>query len=206
MYKLFQMQESGNCYKVRLLLSHLQLPCEMVETDITRGESRTKKFLAKNPNGKTPTFQIDDNTYLAESSAILYYLAHDTGYFPETNKLPKAQVLQWMAFEQYSHEPYIATSRYWISLIKQPEQYAQQILEKQPGGYAALDVMEQHLTNNLFFVGDRYSIADISLYAYTHVANEGGFDLSGYPSINAWFQRIISQPGHIEISAPYPYS
>lgn len=205
MYKLFQMQESGNCYKVRLLLSHLNIPCEMIETDITQGESRTAQFLERNPNGKTPTFQIDETTFLAESSAILYFLAVHTDYFPADNRLHQAQVLQWMSFEQYSHEPYIATSRFWISLLKQPEQYAQEILQKKPGGYAALDVMEKHLAKRQFFVDDNYSIADIALYAYTHVAAEGGFDLTNYPYINAWFQRIVNQPGHISIRATYPY-
>ncbi len=203
MYKLFQMQDSGNCYKVRLLLSHLNMPCEMIETDIINGESRTASYLEKNPNGKTPTFQVDETTYLAESTAILYYLAAGTDYFPANDKLLQAQVLQWMAFEQYSHEPYIATSRFWISLLKQPTEYAEQIKEKQPGGYAALDVMEQHLDKNEFFVGGTYTIADIALYAYTHVADEGGFDLKGYPAINSWFQRVVNQPGYIAITEPY---
>ena len=202
MYKLFQMQDSGNCYKIRLLLSHLKLPCEIIETDIIKGESRTNAYLEKNPNGKTPTFQIDESTYLAESTAILYYLAEESEYFPN-NRLHRAQVLQWMAFEQYSHEPYIATSRFWISLLKQPEKFAEQITEKKSGGYAALDVMEQHLSNKQFFAGEKYSIADIALYAYTHVADEGGFDLANYPSIKRWLQRVVSQPGHISITEPY---
>lgn len=203
MYKLFQMQDSGNCYKIRLLLSHLNLPCEMIETNIINGESRTEAFLEKNPNGKTPTFQIDDTTYLAESTAILYYLALGTDYLPTANKLHQAQILQWMSFEQYSHEPYIATSRFWIYLLKQPQAYAQQISDKKPGGYAALDVMEAHLNKHQFFVNETYSIADIALYAYTHVASEGGFDLSTYPSINRWLQRVAEQAGHIAMLEPY---
>jgi glutathione S-transferase len=203
MYKLFQMQDSGNCYKVRLLLSHLNLACEMIETNIINGESRTEAFLKRNANGKTPTFQINDTTYLAESTAILYYLALGTDYFPTDNKLHQAQVLQWMSFEQYSHEPYIATSRFWISLLRQPEAYAQQLLDKKPGGYAALKVMEAHLSKHQFFVNETYSIADIALYAYTHVANEGGFDLAVYPSINRWLQRVVNQDGYISIVEPY---
>ncbi|MFT6436948.1 MAG: glutathione S-transferase [Candidatus Azotimanducaceae bacterium] len=175
----------------------------MIETNIINGESRTEAFLKKNANGKTPTFEINDTTYLAESTAILYYLAVGTNYFPTDNKLHQAQILQWMSFEQYSHEPYIATSRFWISLLKQPAMYAKQILDKKPGGYVALDVMEAHLSRHHFFVNETYSIADIALYAYTHVANEGGFDLSLYPSINRWLQRVADQAGHISIIEPY---
>ena len=202
MYKLFQMQDSGYCYKIRQLLSHLNIPCELIETNIIEGESRTKSFLEKNPNGKTPTLQIDETTYLAESTAILYYLAAGTDFFPLDNKLEQAQILQWMAFEQYSHEPYIATSRYWIYLLKQSVKFAEQITEKQPRGYAALKVMENHLGENDFFAGGKYSIADIALYAYTHVADEGGFDLAGYPAIKNWFQRVVDQPRHITITEP----
>ena len=206
MYKLFQIQDSGNCYKIRSLLSHLSAPCEMIETNIINGESRSDNFLEKNANGKTPTFQINDPTYLAESTATLYLLAAATDSFPANNKLHQARILQWMSFEQYRHEPYIATFWFWISLLTQPKTYAQKILEKKSDGYAALDVVEAHLSKRHFFVNETYSIADIAVYAYTHVANEGGFDLSTYPSINLWLQRVVDQAGHILMLEPYSHS
>jgi glutathione S-transferase len=199
-HRLFQMQDSGNCYKIRLLMSQLDLPCETISVDILKGESRTSDFLQKNPNGRVPVLQLPDGNYLCESNSILWYLAEGTPFFP-TVKLSQAQVFQWMGFEQYSHEPFIATSRFWISILKQAEQFERQIKDKKPGGYAALDVMEQHLSTNRFFVADTYSIADISLYAYTHVADEGGFDLTAYPAIRDWLDRIKAIPGHMTITA-----
>jgi glutathione S-transferase len=196
------MQDSGNCYKIRLLMSHLELPCEIVDIDILKGESRTSDFLQKNPNGRVPMLQLTDGQYLCESNSILWYLAEGTSFFPN-DKFNQAQVFQWMGFEQYSHEPFIATSRFWISILKQAEQFQHQIEEKKPGGYDALDVMERHLSENRFFVADVYSIADIALYAYTHVADEGGFDLTDYTAIRRWFDRIKTIPGHIAITQPY---
>ncbi len=197
--KLYQMNSSGNCYKIRLLLSHLQQDYEKVEVNILAGESRTPEFLTMNPNGRVPLLVLDDGTALAESNAMLFYLAEGSHLLP-TSRLEKARVLQWMFFEQYSHEPYIATSRFWISLLNQPEEYRDQLIAKQPGGYAALDVMEHHLYQYEYFVGGSYSIADITLYAYTHVAEEGNFSLAGYPAIQAWLQRIESQPDYIPIT------
>ncbi|MBI3541366.1 MAG: glutathione S-transferase family protein, partial [Deltaproteobacteria bacterium] len=152
-----------------------------------------------NSNGRIPVLEISEGNYLAESNAILWYLADGTEFLP-TNKLERAQVLQWLFFEQYSHEPNIATSRYWILILKQEEKYREQLQQKKIAGYEALAVMEKHLSKNHFFVGNKYSIADIGLYAYTHVADEGGFDLSGYPSVQAWLKRIAAQPQHIKIT------
>ncbi len=194
-YRLYQMQDSGNCYKIRLLMSLLNLNYEIVEVDILKGESRTEDFLEKNPNGRVPTLEIENGQFLSESNAILWFLGESSEYFP-TNKIEQARVFQWMGFEQYSHEPFIATSRYLISILKQPDEYAREIQEKKPAGYAALDVMERHLNENKFFVAESFSIADIALYAYTHVAPEGGFDLAGYPAVCRWIARVEAIPGY----------
>ncbi|NET24790.1 glutathione S-transferase family protein [Okeania sp. SIO1I7] len=193
MLKLYEFSTSGNCYKIRLLLTQLEIPFERIEIDITKGESRTPEFLQKNPNGKIPTLEIEPGKYLSESNAILFYLSEGTKFLP-TDKWEKAQVMQWLFFEQYSHEPYIATSRYWISILGKAEEYQTEIKQKQPGGYAALNVMEKHLENHQFFVGNNYTIADICLFAYTHVANEGGFDLSQFTEIQNWIERVKNQP------------
>lgn len=198
MYRLYQMQESGNCYKVRLLLHQLQIPCEYIEVDILSGESRTETFLEKNINGRVPTLQLDEEIYLPESNAILWYLAEDTPLLPR-DKLARAKVLQWMFFEQYSHEPFIATSRFWISILQQADKFADQIEAKRSGGEAALAVMNRHLKINDYFVADQYTIADIALYAYTNVAEEGNFELSPYPAITAWLTRVQSQVRHIRL-------
>ena len=192
------MQDSGNCYKVRLLLNHLQLPCQCIEIDILAGESRTETFLEKNRNGRVPTLQLDEENYLPESNAILWYLAEDTQFIPE-DKLARSKVLQWMFFEQYSHEPFIATSRFWISILQQADKFAVQIEAKRSGCEAALAVMNRHLKINDYFVADQYTIADIALYAYTHVAEEGNFELSPYPAITAWLTRVQSQVQHIRL-------
>ncbi|MDJ0555223.1 MAG: glutathione S-transferase family protein [Microcoleaceae cyanobacterium MO_207.B10] len=193
MFKLYEFSASGNCYKIRLLLTQLEIPFERIEIDIIKGESRTPEFLQKNLNGRIPVLEIEPGKYLPESNAILFYLSEGTKFFP-TDRWEKAQVMQWLFFEQYSHEPYIATSRYWISILGKVEEYQAEIQQKQPGGYAALAVMEKHLENHQFFVGDRYSIADICLFAYTHVADEGGFNLQLFPAIQNWLERIKNQP------------
>ncbi|MCH7741262.1 MAG: glutathione S-transferase family protein [Proteobacteria bacterium] len=198
MYRLYQMQDSGNCYKVRLLLHQLQIPCECIEVDILSGESRTETFLEKNINGRVPTLQLDEEIYLPESNAILWYLAEDMPLLPR-DKLARAKVLQWMFFEQYSHEPFIATSRFWISILQQADKFADQIEAKRSGGEAALAAMNRHLKINDYFVADQYTIADIALYAYTHVAEEGNFELSPYPAITAWLTRVQSQVRHIRL-------
>jgi glutathione S-transferase len=199
MHKLYDFLPSGNGYKVRLLLTQLQIPFELIELNILNKETRTPEFLAKNPNGKIPLLEIAPDKFISESNAILYYLSQDTAYFPQ-DKYQQAQVMQWLFFEQYSHEPYIATPRFWITELKQADKYREQIEQKRKWGYAALNVMEQQLENHDFFVGEKYTIADIGLYAYTHVAEEGGFDLTTFPAILAWFKRIESQPGHILIT------
>ncbi|WP_287290133.1 glutathione S-transferase family protein [Okeania sp. SIO2B9] len=171
----------------------VEIPFERIEIDITKGESRTPEFLQKNPNGKIPVLEIEPGKYLSESNAVLFYLSEGTKFLP-TNKWEKAQVMQWLFFEQYSHEPYIATSRYWISILGKAEEYQAEIKQKQVGGYAALNVMEKHLENYQFFVGEQYSIADICLFAYTHVAHEGGFDLNQFPAIQNWIEIVKNQP------------
>lgn len=200
MLTLYDNLSSGNGYKIRLLLHQLDIPYTRVELDIDRRETRTPEFLAKNPNGRIPTLQLDDGTYLPESNAILFYLADGTAFLP-TERLARAQALQWMFFEQYSHEPNIATSRYLLThgIEITPERL--RLLEmKKTAGHAALAVMEQHLAQRTFFVGERYTIADIALYAYTHVAEEGGFTLAPYTAVRAWLQRVAAQPKHIAIT------
>lgn len=199
MYKLYEFFSSGNCYKIRLLLTQLNLPFQRIQIDILKGESRTPEFLTKNPNGRIPVLETEAGQFLAESNAILFYLSEGTDFLP-TDSFEKAQVLQWLFFEQYSHEPYIATSRYWISILGKAEEYRDALNQKRAGGEAALRVMERHLTEHQFFVGERYTIADIALFAYTHVADEGGFDLSGFPAIQGWIKRVQAQPKHINIT------
>ena len=195
--RLYQYNPSGNCYKIRLLLNQLGIPYEKVEIDILKRESRTPEFLRINPNGRIPVLEVNGR-YLPESNAALYYLAQGTRFFPQ-DRFAQAQVLQWMFFEQYSHEPYIATIRFWVAFQRSAQKNADEIRRRMPLGYAALDVMERHLAQNLFFVDNRYSIADITLFAYTHVAEEGGFQLSRYPHLQAWIRRVQQQPGHISI-------
>jgi glutathione S-transferase len=192
---------SGNGYKCRLLLALLKQPFKRIEYDIDRGATRTPEYLAKiNPNGRIPVLQLDDGACLPESNAILWYLAEGTDYLP-ADRLARARVLSWMCFEQYSHEPNIATVRYWIThkVAMTPERKAA-LPGKRAQGAAALGVMEGHLRTNDWFAGGRYSIADIALYAYTHVAEEGGFDLKPYPAVNAWLARVAARPGHVPIT------
>jgi glutathione S-transferase len=190
--KLFNVAYSGNSYKVRLLLAHLSIPCDIIEIDILKGESRTAEFLKINPNGRTPV--LDDNGFvLAESNAILAYLAKGTKYLPDDRK-KFALIFQWMFFEQYSHEPFIATSRFWLQHKPDSPEKNALLASKRDGGWAALKMMEAQMAKNDFFVGD-YSIADIALFAYTHVADEGGFPLDDFPKIRAWIERVKAQPG-----------
>ena len=198
MYKLYEFFSSGNCYKIRLLLTQLDIPFQTKEINILKGESRTPEFLTKNLNGRIPVLEIEPGKFLAESNAILFYLSEGTDFSP-TDSFEKAQILQWLFFEQYSHEPYIATSRFWITTGK-AEEYREALNQKRAGGEAALKVMERHLTEHQFFVGERYTIADIALFAYTHVADEGGFDLAEFPAIQAWIKRVQAQPKHISIT------
>ena len=193
MLRFYDFHESGNGYKVRLLLSHLQIPHERIEMDILRGDTRTPEYLALNPNGRIPLLVFEDGRTLAESNAILFFLAQESPYWPDDPFL-RAEVMQWMFFEQYSHEPYIAVVRFW-TFAGELEAHEAELPERRKRGEAALDVMEDHLSRNEFFVGSLYSIADIALYAYTHVAHEGGFDLSSRANVTAWLGRVASQPG-----------
>jgi len=196
--KLYDYLASGNAYKVRLLLHQLGIPFERIEMDIMQGETRTPAFLARNPNGRIPVLELEDGTCLAESNAILWYLSEWTRFLPE-DRLARAQVLQWMFFEQYSHEPYVAVLRFWTH-AGWLEEKKLLVPEKRERGVAALQVMETHLRGHDFFVAGRYTIADIALYAYTHVAGEGGFDLAGLPAVRAWLGRVRGQPGHVPIT------
>ncbi|MDF3075255.1 MAG: glutathione S-transferase [Alphaproteobacteria bacterium] len=199
MLTLYDSPDSGNAYKIRLLLSHLDLDYKRVILDIDKAETRTPQFLAKNPNGRVPALELDDGTVLPESNAILFYFAEGTPYLP-FDRLGRAQALQWMFFEQYSHEPNIATVRYWIKHKIPVTPFIEAAMPaKRKAGYAALDVMETHLKRRDFFVGERYSIADIALYAYTHVAHEVDFDLKPYPAIRAWMDLVALQENHIGI-------
>jgi glutathione S-transferase len=192
--KLYDFLPSGNGYKIRLLLTQLGIPFTLIETDIQKGETRTPEFLAINPNGRIPVLELDDGRRLAESDAILFYLAEGTPFLPEDG-FARAEVLQWMFFEQYSHEPYIAVVRRLVHMDGKPADP-----EKVERGHQALGVMERQLTGRRFFVADRYTIADIALYAYTHVAHEGGFDLTPYPSVRTWLARVAGQPRHVLIT------
>jgi glutathione S-transferase len=196
MFIVFGMSDSGNCYKVRLALEQLGLAYRWVEVDSASGDTRTPEFLAMNPNGKVPTLQLEDGSFLPESNAILNYLAEGSRLLP-TGRLERARVLQWMFFEQYSHEPYVAVARAIVRYQPPDSPRRAELPRLLERGAQALSVMEQHLRHEPFFVGARYSIADIALYAYTHCAADGGFELSAYPAIGSWLERVKSQPRHV---------
>lgn len=198
LYHIYGTSYSGNCNKLKLLLTQLELPFQWHEIDILKGESRTPEFLAKNPNGKVPLLEIGKEQYIPESNAALFYLAENTDFLP-TDRFEKAQALQWMFFEQYSHEPFIATSRFIIKYLNKADEMADILEQKREPGYKALAVMDNHLKDHNYFVANRYTIADIALYAYTHVAEDGHFDLSPYTGIKNWLQRIESQPNFISM-------
>jgi glutathione S-transferase len=195
---LYDSGVSGNCYKVRLLLSHLGLEYERRELDVVDRSNRAEVLGDLNPGLRVPTLVLDDGRALGESGAILNYLAEGTEYVPE-DTYDRARMLQWMFFEQYSHEPYVAVPRFWLT--KSIEVDAETLAERQRVGYLAFDAMESHLAGNDYLAAGRYTLADIALYAYTHVAHEGGFDMSGYQAIAAWVERVASQPGHVPITA-----
>lgn len=207
--KLYDFLESGNGYKCRLLLHRLGRPFELVLLDILKGETRTPEYLAMNPNGRIPLLELDDGRRIAESGAILLYLADGTPFLP-SDPFARAQVHQWLFFEQYSHEPNVAVARFWRHHLwaeRAGDPYWERALEERmTAGRAALEVMERHLagttpaTPRPFFAGDTCTVADIALYAYTHVADEGGFDLTPYPAVRAWLARVAAQPGHIPIT------
>ena len=194
---LYNSAVSGNCWKVRQLFAHLGIDYERHEVSVIDRSGRGELLGGLNPGLRVPTLVLDDGRSLAESNAITFYFAEGTPYLPE-DRFERAQVLQWQFFEQYSHEPYIAVARFWaIAGITPPDEERE---AKQRGGTAALRAMESHLAERTFLVGERYTIADIALYAYTHVAPEGGFDLEPYPAINAWLGRVAAQPGHLAIT------
>jgi glutathione S-transferase len=196
---LYDSQTSGNCYKVRLLLAHLDVDYERREVDVVDRANRLELLGDVNPALRVPTLVLDDGRALAESNAILWFFADGTPYLPD-DRFKRAKVLQWMFFEQYSHEPNIAVVRFWATHAAASPAGAE-IEARRKGGYAALDAMERHLAAANFLVADTYTIADIALYAYTHVAGEGGFDLSGYSAIGAWLHRVAGQPGHVPMTA-----
>ena len=187
---------SGNCYKIQLLCAQLGIAHAWHELDIMQGAARTDEFLAMNPNGKVPLLKLADGRVLPESNAIIYYLADGSPLFAG-DRYARANILHWMFFEQYSHEPFIAVARFIVRYLGNPPEQQARLASKMPGGYRALEIMNQHLVDNDFFANDSYSIADIALYAYTHVAHEGGFDLGGYANVNAWLKRVEAQPGYV---------
>ncbi len=192
---LHDYRPSGNGYKVRLLLHYRQIPFEYREYDIVAGETQTPEFLAFNANGKIPVLELDDGTCISESNAILYYLARDTTFWPK-DRLLQTEVMQWLFFEQYSHEPNIASPRFWLTHLGMNPEREMLLAGKQAAGRKALKLMDDHLTERDFLVGSTLTIADIALYAYTHVADEGSFDLEQFPHIRRWLDRVASQPGH----------
>ena len=197
--RLYDYLGPGNGYKVRLLLALLGQEYDWTPLDIDRGETRAPELLAVNPNGRIPTLVLDDGTALAESNAILWYLADGTRFVPDT-RLGRAQVLQWMFFEQYSHEPYVATPRYIRRHLPADHPRQRDVPQRLEQGRAALGVMETHLAGRTYFIGERYSIADIALYAYTHVDGDAGLELAAFPSVRRWLERIADEPGHVPIT------
>ena len=200
MIKVHGMSLSGNCHKVRMVLEALGLPYQWIEIDTGSGETRTPEFLAMNPNGKVPVLEPEPGVYLPESNAIVCYLAEGSPLLPDA-RLSRARVLAWLFFEQYSHEPYIAVARYLCVFHPDPPSQRALVESKMAGGYRALEVMEKALANAPFLVDARFTIADIALYAYTHVAHEGGFDLERFPAIRGWLVRVAAQPRHVEMRA-----
>ena len=197
--KIYGDSISGNCYKLKLAAAQLDIEHEWHEMDILAGKTHTPEFLALNPNGKVPLLVLDDGRCLPESNAILWYLA-DGSPLVGVDRFERATVLAWMCFEQYSHEPYIATSRFIIQYLGSPPERQAELDGKKAGGYSALNIMEEHLSKHEFFANDAYSIADIALFAYTQVAHEGGFDLSAYPEINKWLDRVRDTDGFVAMT------
>ena len=195
-YVVYGMRASGNCYKVLLLLEQLELPYRWVEVNSTRGETRTPEFLARNPNGKIPLLEVEPGKYLSESNAILVYLAESSGLLPET-RWQRAQALQWMFFEQYSHEPYVAVARFIMKYLPADDPRAAELPKLREKGYQALSVMERHLQQQPIFAGEAYSVADIALFAYTHKAAEGGYGLTPYTAVRVWLERVQAQAGFV---------
>lgn len=190
---------SGNCYKLQLICAQLGIDHVWHELDLLKGAARTEEFRAMNPNAKTPLLQLEDGRFLPESNAILYYFAQGTPLFAE-DRYEAANIMNWMFFEQHSHEPYIAEARFIVVYLGNPPEEKENLESKRPGGYKALKVMEAQLSKDDFMANNRYSIADIALYAYTHKAHEGGFDLAKYSNIREWLKRVEEQPGYVPMS------
>ncbi len=199
--KIYGDSRSGNCYKLKLLCSEMGIGYAWQEVDILAGDTRTPEFLAMNTNGKIPLLALPDGRFLAESNAILCYLAEGSDFF-SGDAYARAEILQWMFFEQYSHEPNIATSRFIIQYLGSPPEKQAALEEKRAAGYKALDVMEQQLLGHNYFNGDEFSIADVALFAYTHVADEGGFDLGPYAAVRDWIGRVKGRPNYTPMKAP----
>jgi glutathione S-transferase len=197
---LYNSQVSGNCYKVRLLLAHLGISYECEELSVVDRSNRQDVLGGLNPSLRVPTLVLDDGRPLGESDAILWYFGEGTRFVPE-DRYERAQVLQWMFFEQYEHEPALAVTRFWLTYSGHPEDFADRLEERTAAGNRALAATDAHLRDHRYFVGDALTLADIALYAYTHVAHEGGYDLDEYPAIRPWLDRIASEPGHIPIDA-----
>jgi glutathione S-transferase len=197
---LYDSSVSGNCYKVRLLFAHLGIPYERRALDVVDRSNRPDVLGGLNPALRVPTLVLDDGRPLGESGAILWYFGDGTRFVPD-DRYERAQVLQWMFFEQYDHEPAIAVVRFWVAYSGRPEAFADRLEERMAAGYRALAAMEGHLTGREFVVGTEFSLADIALYAYTHVAHEGGFDLGSYPAVRVWLDRVAAVPGHVPIDA-----
>jgi glutathione S-transferase len=198
--RLYNSQLSGNCWKVRQLLALLDIPYERVELDVIDRSNRREVLGGKNPALRVPTLELDDGEHLGESNAILWYLADGTEYVP-LDPLERARVLQWMFFEQYEVEPNLAVARFWISILGEREKYAAELEGKWRGGNRALEAVDEHLAGRAWLAGDAFSIADISVYAYTHVAEEGGFELEPYPAVRAWIERVAGRPGYVPMEA-----
>ncbi len=197
--KIYGDSRSGNCYKIQLLCAEMGTAFDWQEVDILAGDTRTPEFLTMNANGRIPLLALPDGRYLPESNAILFYLADGSEFFAG-DAYARAEILQWMFFEQYSHEPNIATSRFIIKYLGNPQERQASLEEKKSGGYQALAVMEEQLLRHPFIVGQKYTIADIALFAYTHVADEGGFNLQDYSAIGEWIERITSRPNYVPMA------
>ena len=197
---LYDSPVSGNCYKVRLLLAHLGIPVERRTVDVVDRSNRDELLGDLNPGLRVPTLVLDDGRPIGESGAILWFFGEGTRFVP-ADPYERARMLQWMFFEQYDHEPAIAVARFWLAYSGRPEAFADRVEERSAAGHRALDAMERHLAGTQYFVGEGPTLADIALYAYTHVAHEGGFDLAPYPAVRAWLERVAAEPGHVPIEA-----
>ena len=196
MHTLYGSSISGNCWKPAFMLRQRELPFRWIEIDVRAKQSRTPEFLALNPNGRVPLLQLPDGRLLAESNAMLLHLGEGSRWLPSDAYL-RAKVYEWLFFEQYSHEPYVATVRFWVAYLDKGEEWRDKIAEAMIKGYAAFDVMERALTQSAFLVGDAPTLADIALYAYTHCAEEGGFRFDHYPQLRAWLARFAAEPGFV---------